>query len=61
MNPKIQQPLEEEIRKVCENCDKNESSDCSMLYDFPTRCPKIVQVLLDYNLKANEYETGVRI
>ena len=54
-------PLEQAISEVCSNCDRQDTSDCSMKYDFPSRCQKITQVLIDYNLKARDYERGVRV
>ena len=53
-------PLEQAINDVCFNCEKFQGDDC-MKCDFPTSCPKVTQVLLDYNLKANEYKMGVRV
>jgi len=53
-------PLEQAINAVCECCEKFQGDDC-MKCDFPTSCPKVTQVLIDYNITANEYKMGVRV
>lgn len=53
-------PLEQAINEECDNCERFGGDDC-MKCDFPSRCPKIMQVLIDYNLKAREYVKRVRM